>query len=96
MGYERHCPEGGESRRIGSEGAVDELGEHFSCSGVMLGRLEVQGYRKRPVILTGRAAEQSMLSCLDFLLTPSTKSWVWAVPIGVSREVEADSFIWKR
>ena len=40
---------------ISSEGAVDE---HLSCSGVILGGLEVQGHGKGPpVILTGRTAE---------------------------------------
>ena len=28
-----------------------------------------------------------MPSCFDFLLTPRTKSWVWAVPILVAQEV---------
>ena len=49
---------GRESRRIGSEGAADELGERFSCSGVMPGRLEVWGLgRGTPGILTDRATE---------------------------------------
>ena len=49
---------GGKSRRIGSEGAADKLGEHFSCSGVIPGGLEVQGLEKGPPgVLTGGAAE---------------------------------------
>ena len=48
----------GESRRVGSKGAADELSEHFSCSGVIPGGLEVQGPGKGPPgILTGGAAE---------------------------------------
>ena len=34
---------GGETRRVGSEGAADELGEHFSCSGAIPGGPKVQG-----------------------------------------------------
>ena len=40
-----------------------------------------------PGVLTGRAAEYGMLSCLDFLLTPWAKPWVLAEPIGVAQEV---------
>ena len=62
---------GGETRRIGSEGAANELGKHFSCGGVIPGRLEVQGLGKGPPgILTGRASEKGVFRCLDFLLTP--------------------------
>ena len=47
---------GGETRRIGSEGAADKLGEYFSC-GVIPGVLEVQGLGKGPPgKLTGRGA----------------------------------------
>ena len=79
---------GGGAWRIGSEGAANELGKHFSCSGVIPGGLEVQGLGKGPPgILTGRAAEKGVFRCLDFLLTPRAKPWIWAVPIGVAREV---------
>ena len=81
-------PGGGESRRIGSEGAAYEVGGHFGCSGVILGRLEVQGLGKGPPgVLTGGAVEWSVLSCLNILLAPRAKPWVWAVPIGVAQEV---------
>ena len=47
-----------ESRRVGSKRAANELSEHFSCSGVIPGGLEVQGLGKGPPgILTGGAAE---------------------------------------
>ena len=50
---------GGKSRRIGSEGAADRLGEHFSCSGVIQGGLAVQGLGKgHPGVLTGGEAEE--------------------------------------
>ena len=76
------------SRRMGSEGAVDGLSEHFSCRDVIPGGLEVQGLRKGPCgVLTSGAAEQNVLSCLGFFLTPRAKSRVWAVPIGVAQEV---------
>ena len=79
---------GGETRRIGSKGAANELGEHFSCSGVIPGGLEVQGLGEGPPgILTGRAAEKGVFSCLDFLSTPRAKPRIWAVPIGVAQEV---------
>ena len=45
----------GESRRVGSRAAADELSEHFSCSGVIPGGLEVQ--EGPPGILAGGAAE---------------------------------------
>ena len=78
----------GESWRIGSKGAADELGENFSCSGVVPSGLEVQGLGKGPPgILTGRAAELSMHSCLDFLLAPWAEPRVWAVPIWMAQEV---------
>ena len=81
-------PEGGEAGGISSEGATDELGKHFGCGGVIPGGLEVQGLGKGPPgILTGGAAEEGMLSCLDFLLTPRAETRVWAVPIGAAQEV---------
>ena len=76
---------GGESWRVGSESAADELGEHLDCSGVMPGGLEVQGLGKGPLgILTGRAAEYGMLGGLDFLLAPWAEPWFWAMPVGIA------------
>ena len=42
---------GGGPRRIGSEGValVDELSEHFSCSGIIPGKLEAQAFGKEPL-----------------------------------------------
>ena len=78
----------GETRRIGSEGAADKLGERFSCSGVIPGRPEVQGLGKGPSgILTGVAAEYSVLVGLDFLLAPWAEPWFWSMPVGVAQEV---------
>ena len=49
---------GGETRRIGSEGAANKLGKRFNCSGVIPGGFEVQGLGKVPSgILMGGAAE---------------------------------------
>ena len=51
---------GGGPRRTGSEGValVDELSEHFSCSGITPGGLEAQGFGEgTPSIPTGGAAE---------------------------------------
>ena len=48
----------GETQTIGSEGAADRFGEHFSCSSVIPGGPEVQGLGKEPPgILTGRAVK---------------------------------------
>ena len=56
---------------MGSEGASDECNEHFSCCDVIPGGLEIQGLGKGPLgILTGGAAEQSIVSSLSFLLSP--------------------------
>ena len=33
----------GEARTVGTEGVLDECGEHFDCSGAIPGGLEVQG-----------------------------------------------------
>ena len=56
--------EGSGSRRIGSKGATDELGAHFSCSGVIPSELEVQSLVKGPPgILTGCSeAERAQFS----------------------------------
>ena len=79
---------GGETRRIGSKSAADKFGEHFSCSGVIPGGLEIQGLGKGPPgVLAGGAAEKSVLGCLDFLLTPWAKPRVWAVPIRMAQGV---------
>ena len=40
---------GGETRRIGSEGAADKLGERFSCSGVIPGGFESRVSGKDPL-----------------------------------------------
>ena len=40
---------GGETRRVGSEGAVDELGEHCGCSSVIPRGFEIQGLGKGPL-----------------------------------------------
>ena len=75
---------GGESRRVGSEGALDECSKRLSCSSVIPGGLEVQYLGEGPpAILTCGAAEQGVLGGLGFLLTPR----FWAVPIGVAQEV---------
>ena len=88
VGWGCRCPRGGESRRVGSEGAANELGEHFDCSGVIPGGLEAQGLGKGPPgILTGRAAEYSVFGGLDFLPAPWAKPWIWAMPIGMAQEV---------
>ena len=48
----------GVARRVGSEGALDECGEQFDCSGVIPGGFVDQGLGKGPSrILTGGAAE---------------------------------------
>ena len=70
------------AQRIGSEGALDECGEHFDCSGVIPGGIEVQGLGKgSSSILAGGAADYGVSSGFDFLLAPWTKSWSWAMPI---------------
>ena len=70
-GWGTYVPGGSEARRLGSEGALDERGEHFGRSGVIPGGLEVQGLGEGPSsILTGGAAEYSMLSGFDLLLAP--------------------------
>ena len=53
-----------ESREIGSKGAADELGEHFSCSGVIPSGLEVQSLRKGPpgILTGGSGVERAQLS----------------------------------
>ena len=43
-------------------------------------------------ILTGGAAEKSMLSGLDFLFAPKAEPRFWAVPIGVAQEVGSGQF----
>ena len=78
----------GEARRVGSEGALDECGEHFDCNGVIPGGLEVQGLGKGPSsILTGGAAEHGVFSGLDFLLAPWAKPRFWTMPIRMAQEV---------
>ena len=65
---------GDKARRVGGKGALDECGEHSGCSGVIPGGLEVQSLGKGPSsILTGGAAEKSMLSGLDILLAPKSR-----------------------
>ena len=50
---------GGGTWGLGSEGAIDECGEHFSCCGVVSGGLEVQGLGKGPPgVLTCEVAER--------------------------------------
>ena len=50
---------GGGTRGLGSEGAIDECGEHFSCCDVVPGGLEVQGLGKGPPgVLTCGAVER--------------------------------------
>ena len=41
-------PPGGETRGVGSEGALDECSKHLNCCGVIPGGLEVQGLGKGP------------------------------------------------
>ena len=78
-------PSGGETRRVGSEGATDKLSEQLDCSAVKPGRPEVQGLRKGPSgVLASRGAEKSMLSGLDILLAPWAEPRFWAVPVGVA------------
>ena len=78
----------GKARRVGGKGALDECGEHFGCSGVIPGGLEVQSLGKGlSSILTGGAAEKSMFSGLDILFAPKAEPRFWAVPIGVAQEV---------
>ena len=56
------------ARRVGNEGALDEWGEHFNCSGVIPGGLEAQGLGKGPSsMLTGGAAEHGVFCGPDFL-----------------------------
>ena len=57
---------GVEARRAGSEGAVDELGEHCGCNSVISGGFEVQGLGKGPAgELTGSEAQLNWeLVCL--------------------------------
>ena len=40
-----------------------------------------------PGIFTGGAAEQSVISGLDFLLTPRAEPRFWAVPIWTAQEI---------
>lgn len=52
------CPLGGGSPAVSSEGVADELTERYGRSGVMPGRLEIQGLGEGPSsILTGGAVE---------------------------------------
>ena len=84
---------GGKARRVGGKATLDECGEHFGCSGVIPGELEVQSLGKGlSSILTGEEAERSMLSGLDFLFAPKAEPGFWAVPIGVAQEVGSGQF----
>ena len=79
---------GGKAQRVGSEGALDECGEHFGCSGIIPSGLEAQSLGKGlSSILTGGAAEKSMLSGLEILFAPKAEPPFWAVPIGVAQEI---------
>ena len=75
-------------RGVGSEGALDKCSEHFSCCGVVPGGLEVQGLGEGPPgMLTGGAADQSVLSSLDFLFAPRAEPRFWPMPTGMAQEV---------
>ena len=65
---------GGETRRVGSEGAVDELGEHCSCSSVIPRGFEIQGLGKGP-LADGDFPDKIVISFLFVLWwgTPLTR-----------------------
>ena len=89
-------PPGGEARRVGSEGALDECSKRLNCGGgVIPGGLEVQGLGEGPPgVLTFGTAEQGVFSGLDLLLTPWAEPWVRAMPVWMAQGVA--SFIQKR
>ena len=85
MGWGAYVLGGCVARRLGSESALDKCSKHHNCSGVVLGRLEVQGFREGlSAMLAGGAARQGMFGGP---ISPWDGPRFWAMPIGVAQRV---------